>query len=65
MIKAIIISVIISITLNSAITIFAMRIMNDFLTRFLVQTEKRFDKKLGIYKQLKQHDISKWVSKTG
>jgi Na+-transporting methylmalonyl-CoA/oxaloacetate decarboxylase gamma subunit len=59
MLKIILISVLISVVLSSAITIFAMRIMSEFITRFLTQTEDRFDQKLGIYKQLKEHDISK------
>ncbi|WP_242361293.1 hypothetical protein [Limosilactobacillus antri] len=48
MLKIIAISVLISVVLSSAITVFAMRIMSDFLTRFLAQTEDRFDKKLKI-----------------
>lgn len=59
MLKTIIISVAISVVLSSAITIFAMRIMSDFLTHFLSQTETRFEKKLGLYKKLKQYDSGK------
>lgn len=36
-----------------------MRIMSDFLTRFLSQTENRFEQKLGIYKELKKNSANK------
>lgn len=42
------ISVIISVILSSLITVFAMRIMSDFFTKFLAQTEQRFDKKMKL-----------------
>jgi hypothetical protein len=48
MIRIIMISVIISVILSSLITVFAMRIMSDFFTKFLAQTEQRFDKKMKL-----------------
>ncbi len=55
MLQTIIISVLISVTLSSVITIFAMRVMSDVITLFVSRTEERFDKKIGIYKHLKHH----------
>lgn len=59
MLKTIIISVLISVALSSLTTIFAMHIMSNFFTRFLAQTENRFDQKLGIYKKLKKNSANK------
>lgn len=50
MIKVIILSVAISVFLSSLITYFAMKIMSDFWTKFLSQTEERLDKKIGLKK---------------
>lgn len=55
MLQTIIISVLISVTLSSVITIFAMRIVSDVITLFVSKTEERFDKKLEICKQLNHH----------
>lgn len=55
MLKIILISVILSVVLNSVITIFAIRIVSDVITLFVSKTEDRFDKKLEIYKQLNHH----------
>ncbi|KRN79132.1 hypothetical protein IV52_GL000538 [Fructilactobacillus lindneri DSM 20690 = JCM 11027] len=44
----IILAMCITIVINTAITVFAFRINADFMTKFLFETEDRFDKKLKL-----------------
>lgn len=48
MLKIIIISVVVSVIISSLITIFAMKITSNVFTKFLAQTEQRFDKKIKL-----------------
>jgi cell division protein FtsW (lipid II flippase) len=51
-----VLSVVINVIVTLVIVVFAMKINSDFITKFLSETEDRFDRKLNLRESMvKQH----------
>ncbi len=56
MLTIIIISIIVSVIVSSLVTFFAMKILSDFFTKFIIETEKRFEEKNNLEKMLHKNN---------
>lgn len=56
MLTIIIISIIVSVIVSSLVTFFAMKILSDFFTKFIIETEKRFEEKNNMEKMLHKNN---------
>lgn len=54
-----ILSVVINVIVTLVIVVFAMKINSDFITKFLSETENRFDKKIGLMDTLGKDTFDK------
>ena len=52
-------AVILSVSISVVITFFSLKLSINIITKFISESENRFDQKLNLYKQLKEHDIRK------
>lgn len=59
MILELLFAVILSVIISVVITFFSLKLSINIITKFISETENRFDQKLNLYKQLKEHDIRK------